>query len=317
MSKIFSRISAQKRFSKFHGKLWAYLTEACTSPQWWPGKKFVGISLSAASQAPAGGNNSVDLLTGTVFNPIVPDAHTKIFAAHDRTVMPYDKEFHAEKVVFFPGDYREQYRILTHFYTYVHFVDEHVEHLYFRIVRDRLHYHDDIFCAAGRVVQLIHAEAATLAGKAMKEGDKVLEVGRDVVQPLSRASKRTGGGDTNFDATFHAAHIRRGDFQYQYAETQLSAEQIYANIGGLFNKSVTKLLYISTDERNMTFFQPFFKDFTVRFLADYSGPALLGKTNQNHVGMVEQTICACAHTFVGTPLSTFTGYITRMRGELG
>ena len=36
--------------------------------------------------------------------------------------------------------------------------------------------------------------------------------------------------------------------------------------------------------------------------------------NQNHVGMVEQMICANAHTFVGTPLSTFTGYITRMRG---
>jgi hypothetical protein len=30
--------------------------------------------------------------------------------------------------------------------------------------------------------------------------------------------------------------------------------------------------------------------------------------------MVEQTVCANAHTFVGTPLSTFTGYITRMRG---
>lgn len=295
------------------------MTEACTVRQWSPGKKFVGISLTpGGGVAVPGANNSVDLLTGTIFNPIEMNDHMKTtFAAHDRDVMPYDKEFHAEKVYYFPGDYREEYRMLTHFYTYVHFLDEHVEHIYFRIVRDRLHYHDAIFCAAGRVVQLIHNEAAALAAKAYKEGDTVLEKGRDIIAPESRASKRTGGGDTNFDATYHAAHVRRGDFGSQYLQTQLSAEEIYTNIGGLFNKSVTKLLYISTDEKNMTFFQPFFKDFTVRFLADYSGPALLGKTNQNHIGMIEQAICANAHTFVGTPLSTFTGYITRMRGESG
>jgi hypothetical protein len=31
--------------------------------------------------------------------------------------------------------------------------------------------------------------------------------------------------------------------------------------------------------------------------------------------MIEQVICANAHTFIGTARSTFTGYITRMRGE--
>ena len=36
--------------------------------------------------------------------------------------------------------------------------------------------------------------------------------------------------------------------------------------------------------------------------------------NPNHLGMVEQLVCANAHTFIGTPLSTFTGFITRMRG---
>lgn len=234
---------------------------------------------------------------------------------HGRKVLPYDKALHSEKAIYFPGDYREEYRILTHFYSYLYFADEHIEHVYKRIVRDRLHYHDEIFCAAGRVVEILHFEAAELALKALK-GGQVLEKGRELVQMASRANKRTGGGDTNFDAVYHATHIRRGDFQYE--DTRLSAEKIYSNIQHLFDRNVTKLLYISTDEQNKTFFAPFHQHFTVRFLADYVAPARLGDShlNQNHIGMVEQTICANAHTFVGTPYSTFTGYITRMRGKL-
>jgi hypothetical protein len=57
--------------------------------------------------------------------------------------------------------------------------------------------------------------------------------------------------------------------------------------------------------------------YTVRFLDSYldlNPPKGKGKLNLNHVGMMEQVVCANAHTFIGTPYSTFTGYITRMRG---
>jgi hypothetical protein len=51
-------------------------------------------------------------------------------------------------------------------------------------------------------------------------------------------------------------------------------------------------------------------------LSDYQKQALLGPdhVNQNYIGMIEQVVAANAHTFIGTPFSTFTGYITRMRG---
>ena len=84
----------------------------------------------------------------------------------------------------------------------------------------------------------------------------------------------------------------------------------------------------------LAFFKPFLEsgEFTVRFLSDYTrkfadqdegqGQGDQGQkkrkpllSNMNHVGMVEQVICANAHTFFGTPYSTFTGYITRMRGR--
>jgi GDP-fucose protein O-fucosyltransferase len=175
---------------------------------------------------------------------------------------------------------------------------------------------------------LILEDAAKLASEAMASevdtrGDPeraadtvVMEKGRDKVQTLEMANEHTGGGNTNFGAVYHAAHIRRGDFQYDQA--LIGADEIYRNIHLLFNRSVSTLLYISTDEGNKTFFEPFHKHFTVRFLADFMEPAKIGAShlNQNHIGMVEQTICANAHTFVGTPWSTFTGYITRMRGKL-
>jgi GR25 family glycosyltransferase involved in LPS biosynthesis len=74
------------------------------------------------------------------------------------------------------------------------------------------------------------------------------------------------------------------------------------------------LIYISTDEKSLDFFNPFKEKFHVRFLSDYYSQANLTELNQNHLGMIEQIICANAHTFIGTPRSTFTGYITRMRG---
>ena len=92
--------------------------------------------------------------------------------------------------------------------------------------------------------------------------------------------------------------------------------EIWNNVQHLLNTSVSKLLYISTDEKNKSFFDPFREHFTIKFLTNYVDIAGLrpGRFNQNYLGMVEQIVCASAHTFIGTPLSTYTGYITRMRG---
>jgi hypothetical protein len=54
----------------------------------------------------------------------------------------------------------------------------------------------------------------------------------------------------------------------------------------------------------------------VLFVDDFMNNTDIISLNPNHVGMVEQLICANAHTFIGCPLSTFTGYITRIRGYM-
>ena len=128
-----------------------------------------------------------------------------------------------------------------------------------------------------------------------------------------------------------AYHIRRGDFQHKH--TQLSAQQILDNTLAQVQRALDStatgasdampspklrdlLVYISTDETNRTFFEPFSRVFRgVFFLGNFTRAHRLDTDlDQNHIGMVEQVICASAHTFIGTPLSTFTGYISRMRG---
>jgi GDP-fucose protein O-fucosyltransferase len=63
------------------------------------------------------------------------------------------------------------------------------------------------------------------------------------------------------------------------------------------------VVYIATDEKDQTFFESFVKTFkTVYFLSDYTESANFTDLNQNHIGMVEQVICANAHTFIGMSL---------------
>ena len=53
-------------------------------------------------------------------------------------------------------------------------------------------------------------------------------------------------------------------------------------------------------------------------LQDYSSIVFedKGMMENYHDGMMEQVICANAYTFLGSVKSSFTGYITRLRGEI-
>lgn len=106
----------------------------------------------------------------------------------------------------------------------------------------------------------------------------------------------------------------RGEFQYK--EVKISAAELIENIGHLLPES--QLIYIATDEKNKTFFNDFQPRFpNIRYLDDYYQHANLSNINPNFLGMIDQVVCAKGQYFVGTWFSTFTGYITRMRGYLG
>jgi len=265
--------------------LHAYLEKACGQQQWNTQEHFIGLNITSNSLS---------------FDSTQTSRRYRQMGFRGRRVIPYDAKMHSETALYVDQQDPAR-RLLTTFYNYLYWADVHLEQVYRRLVRDRLRYADDIFCAAGRVVRLLHQDAAGMSNKP--------------VQSASRYDRMSRGGDTSQDATYFAYHLRRDDFQRLYSIADISGAIIWNNTHSLLDPSVSQLIYISTDEKDMSFFNSFRRPpFTLKFLRDYAARAGLQGVDPNKLGMIEQIICANAHTFVGTLYSTFTSYITRLRG---
>jgi GDP-fucose protein O-fucosyltransferase len=108
-------------------------------------------------------------------------------------------------------------------------------------------------------------------------------------------------------------HVRRGDLQYK--AVKISAEEWYENLKEIWNEG--EMIFIATDERNKTFFDPLKEHHELRFLDDYWDVAKLGDLDPYFLGMVDTIVASHGRTFAGTWFSTFTAFINRMRGYLG
>ncbi len=111
---------------------------------------------------------------------------------------------------------------------------------------------------------------------------------------------------------YHAIHIRRNDFQYE--QTRANASTSLGNIEALLDQGLP--VYVATDEVDEEFRRSFRLNHQVYFWEDvmrrYTGPGI----PDGLIGPIEQLICAGAHRFIGTDLSTFSTYIVRLRGYL-
>ena len=104
--------------------------------------------------------------------------------------------------------------------------------------------------------------------------------------------------------------VRRGDLQYK--KVKISAEEWNKNLNDTWKEN--EIIYIATDERNKTFFDPIKEHHDVKFLDDYWDMAGLGDLDPNYMGMIDTIVASRGRVFGGTWFSTFSGYITRMRG---
>jgi hypothetical protein len=174
---------------------------------------------------------------------------------------------------------------LQHFYAVIHFSDPAIDNYMKRFIRDFIHYHDNMYCAAGKIIQSLQYEGKQRGFEVDQEG---------------------AGG-------YSALHVRRGDLQYK--ECLIPAEEWWENTRKLWRRK--EILYISTDEQNRTFFEPLAEHHDLRFLDDYYEEAGLANLDKHFMGMVESIVSARGRLFVGTWHSTFSSYIMRLRGYYG
>ena len=195
-----------------------------------------------------------------------------------KELCPYDDSFQDVPVLHVTGE-QEGSRLLLPFYTFLYFQSWQTDLWMKRFMRDHLRYIDEIQCAAARVVEAVRRIAAQHDNEDDSHGD------------------------------FDSIHIRRGDFDP--TNLWLSADEIYRdNTQYMIQEGRT--VYISTDEKDDSFFDPLREHYNLVFLKDFVH--LLEGVNTNYYGMIDQLVAARGDTFVGTLFSTFSGYIHRLRG---
>jgi hypothetical protein len=200
------------------------------------------------------------------------------FIAKRSELCLYDHKLQQEPILHFTGKQKlAGGRLLVHFYAFLFFEDWKEDLWMKRFVRDHVRYADDIQCAAARIVAAVREDA--------RKNDK-----------------------NNPEGHFDSFHIRRGDFQYK--KTRVDAKDILEAARDQIPRGTT--VYVATDERKKEFFKDMEDYWNVVYMDNYVH--LLEGVDKNYFGMIDQLVSSRGSKFFGCWFSTFTGYITRLRG---
>ena len=150
--------------------------------------------------------------------PDDPESAKDFCASGKRQLVYVTKQMQEPQLLYIQGG-KPPTRMLAHYYGYLHFTDVSIGNYYKRYVRDLLHFRHEIFCAAGKIVNFLQAEAKEQGFSIDSEG---------------------GGG-------YSSLHIRRGDFQYK--TMRVSGEEWYVAVLSIHSSfttipGITSLLYI-------------------------------------------------------------------------
>ena len=102
-----------------------------------------------------------------------PTDMTKVqrFCGKERTAMYYNDTWTKPRLLHWNAAAVDEYRLLDHFYTSMFFTNPVIENYMKRLIRDALHYNDEIQCAAGKIVRALHDEFPVMSSWHVRRGD--------------------------------------------------------------------------------------------------------------------------------------------------
>ena len=188
--------------------------------------------------------------------------------------------------------------LLGHFYTLVWFRDPKKGQNVKRIIRDHIHFREEMFVLAEKIIQALGGDFSFSCLHVRRNDFQFKEVwtpAPDIVKNV--------GGLFEKDETIYIATDELSipdDQKRRYWSDPLAMSKV------------------KTDH---AWFTPMFESWggrdKVKFWSDFYLPLELDKTVKKiWIGSVESIVCSRARLFVGTQKSTFTGYINRLRGYM-
>ena len=115
---------------------------------------------------------------------------------------------------------------------------------------------------------------------------------------LAVREKAKAHNPSNAQGEYDSIHVRRGDFQYK--KTRVEPEDIYKMTKRQLPEGTT--LYIATDERDKSFFDPLKEHYHVLFLDHFEKE--LGNINSNFYGKFNVQMPGANLVRIGCLLST-------------
>lgn len=225
--------------------------------------------------------------------------------ADRRQLCIYDRSLQDAPVLHAMGQQSDSTtRFLVHFYAFVFMEDWRHDLWLKRLVRDHLRY---------VLLLLVHLsrESSTELSSCCLCSRYVDEIQCAASRIVAALHEKAYDPETNPDGLYDTMHVRRGDFQRAYTQVVVPGETLYEeHVKGVIQEKST--IYIATDEKDFRYFDPLAQHYNLFFMKDFMH--LLGDVNPNYFGMIDQVVASSGQIFIGTYLSTFSGYINRLRG---